>query len=270
MTRRSLIAAALGAPLASYGQMATRDVQAKPRGKPSGLPFNGWLVDIAEKAGLTHPVIYGDVDANAYILEAIGCGVAFIDYDNDGWLDIFVLSGLRWGGVPAGTSNRLYKNNRDGTFADVTEKAGLLYTGWTCGVTVGGLQQRRVRRHLRHRMGPQPALPQQRQRHVHRGHETGGPRRRRPALEHGLRLLRLRPRRQPRPLRLQLREVRPQEDSARPARRDNCNWRGVPVNCGPRGLPPGSCSLFHNNGDGTFTDVTGRFGHRQSRRAATD
>ena len=62
---------------------------------------------------------------SSYILEVVGCGVAFIDYDNDGWLDIFVLNGTRLEGAPAGATNRLYKNNRDGTFTDVTEKAGL-------------------------------------------------------------------------------------------------------------------------------------------------
>ena len=82
-------------------------------------------------------MIYGDPDHNAYILEAIGCGVAFLDYDNDGWLDIFVLSGTRWEGAPPGTTNRLYRNNRDGTFSDVTAAAGLLHTGWDSGVTVG-------------------------------------------------------------------------------------------------------------------------------------
>ena len=63
--------------------------------------------------------------------------MAFLDYDNDGWLDLFVLNGTRLEGAPPGTTNRLYKNNRDGTFTDVTEKAGLTRTGWASGVTVG-------------------------------------------------------------------------------------------------------------------------------------
>ena len=66
----------------------------------------------------------------------MGCGAAFLDYDNDGWLDIFVLSGTTIEGPP-GATNRLYKNNRDGTFTDVTEKAGLRRTGWASAVTVG-------------------------------------------------------------------------------------------------------------------------------------
>ena len=75
--------------------------------------------------------------SNKYIVESTGCGCAFIDYDNDGWMDLFVLSGTRLGGAPEGTTNRLYKNNRDGTFTDVTEKAGLHSLGWACGVCIG-------------------------------------------------------------------------------------------------------------------------------------
>ncbi len=54
----------------------------------------------------------------------MSCGAAFLDYDNDGWLDILVLSGSRFGDPPPDASNRLYKNNRDGTFTDVTERPG--------------------------------------------------------------------------------------------------------------------------------------------------
>jgi hypothetical protein len=53
------------------------------------------LTDIASQAGLTQPIIYGGVDTKSYIVEVVGCGIAFIDYDNDGWLDIFVLNGTR-------------------------------------------------------------------------------------------------------------------------------------------------------------------------------
>jgi hypothetical protein len=77
------------------------------------------------------------VDRKQYIVEVVGCGVAFSDFDNDGWMDLLVLSGTRLAGAPAGTPNRLYKNNRNGTFTDVTAKAGLLRTGWASAVTVG-------------------------------------------------------------------------------------------------------------------------------------
>jgi hypothetical protein len=66
--------------------------------------------------GLHAPIIYGGLDRKDYILETMGCGCAFLDYDNDGWLDIFILSATRFGTPPEGATNRLYKNNRDGTF----------------------------------------------------------------------------------------------------------------------------------------------------------
>ena len=81
--------------------MASRRVRPQPRGKPSGLPFHARFTDVAASAGLTAPVIYGPAGHMDYILESMGCGVAFLDYDNDGWLDIFLLSGTRREGTPA-------------------------------------------------------------------------------------------------------------------------------------------------------------------------
>src|SRR5262252_4266951 len=146
ITRRKLImtvAGAAGVALTGIGPnvfgqgISSRGVKAQPRGKPSGRPFLSRLTDVSKQAGLVHPVIYGGIDTKSYIIEVVGCGVAFIDYDNDGWMDLFVLSGTRLDGAPEGTTNRLYKNNRDGTFTDVTEKAGLHDVGWASAVCVG-------------------------------------------------------------------------------------------------------------------------------------
>ena len=112
-------------------------MKALPKGKPSGLPFHAKFTDIAAAAGLRAPTIYGGIDRKQQIIETTGCGCAFIDYDEDGWLDIFVLCGTRLEGDPEGATNRLYHNNRDGTFTDVTEKAGLLRTGWASAVCIG-------------------------------------------------------------------------------------------------------------------------------------
>ncbi len=79
----------------------------------------------ASSAGLTQTIFYGDSTHNTYIVEVNGAGCAFFDYDNDGWMDAFILGGRRLEGIPPGASNRLYHNNRDGTFTDVTAKAGL-------------------------------------------------------------------------------------------------------------------------------------------------
>src|SRR5207302_7944465 len=105
------------------------------RGKePHGLPY---FTDVAAKAGLTQPVVYGGVDHKKYILETNGCGIAFFDYDHDGWLDIFLPGGSRLEGAAPGATNRLYKNNRDGTFTEVTKKAGLERVAWVSGVCIG-------------------------------------------------------------------------------------------------------------------------------------
>src|SRR5438067_7882282 len=135
--RRDILAALAGAVACNGQGNSSRGVKPQPRGKPSGRPFLARFTDIAAEAGLRDPVVYGAVDAKTYIVEVVGCGVAFIDYDNDGWMDLFILSGTRLEGPPLGATNRLYKNNRDGTFTDVTVKAGLVRTGWASAVTVG-------------------------------------------------------------------------------------------------------------------------------------
>jgi enediyne biosynthesis protein E4 len=105
-----------------------------------GLPLGVRFVNVAKEAGLHAKTIFGAERKNKYLLETTGCGVAFIDYDNDGWLDIFFVNGTRFqldqltGPKPV---SRLYKNNRDGTFTDVTLKAGVARTGWGQGVCAG-------------------------------------------------------------------------------------------------------------------------------------
>jgi len=97
------------------------------------------FVDVARQAGLNAKTIFGGVKKNKYLLETTGCGVAFYDYDNDGWLDIFLVNGWRLEGFPKGEEPtcHLFKNNRDGTFTDVTVKAGLARSGWGQGVCIG-------------------------------------------------------------------------------------------------------------------------------------
>ena len=93
-------------------------------GQGVGVSF----VNVAREAGLKAKTIYGSENRNKYLIETTGCGAAFFDYDNDGWLDIFLVNGTRfesrWTPATAPVS-RLYKNNRDGTFTDVTAAAGV-------------------------------------------------------------------------------------------------------------------------------------------------
>ncbi len=239
--------------------MASRGVKATQRAKASGLPFNCRLTDVAAEAGLTAPVIYGGVDHNAYIVEAVGCGVAFLDFDNDGWLDIFVLSGTRWEGAPAGTTNRLYRNNRDGTFTDVTVKAGLVRTGWFSGVTVAdynndGFEDIFVtgwgHNVLYRNNGDGTFTDVTKQAGLASEEMRWGT---------GCSFVDY-----DRDGRLDLfvsRYLKFDPKAIPPAGSDpNCNFKGVPINCGPRGLPNDTHSLYHNNGDGTFTEVSRQAG----------
>src|SRR5262249_15065231 len=97
------------------------------------------FTDVTERAGLLAPIIYGGVEPKKYIIETKRCGVAFIDYDNDGLRDLLVLSGTRLEGFSDGKAptNRLYHNNRNGTFTDVTGRSGLNRSGWASAVCVG-------------------------------------------------------------------------------------------------------------------------------------
>src|SRR5256886_15838631 len=105
---------------------------------PAASPVQ--FVDVAREAGLTVPNVWGGADNKRYIIEAKGSGLAFFDYDNDGWLDIYLTNGTRLGEKwPEGKAptSQLFKNNRDGTFTNVTEKSGLARAGWQTGVCVG-------------------------------------------------------------------------------------------------------------------------------------
>jgi hypothetical protein len=234
--------------------MASRGAKPQPRGKPSGRPFHAHFTDVAAGAGLRAPTIYGQPDRVDYILETTGAGIAFFDYDNDGWLDILVLSGTRFGGAPAGTTNRLYQNNRDGTFTDVTAKAGLTRLGWAFGVTIGDYNNDGFEDVFITYWGQNVLY-----RNNGDGTFTDVTR------EAGL----LRPTRwgtgctwvdYDRDGHLDLFVsnylVFDPKRIPRTGQNPDCNWKGIAVNCGPRGLPPETNLLFHNNGDGTFSDVT--------------
>jgi len=239
--------------------VATHTAKPLARPAPSGRPFNAHFVDVAASAGLTAPTIYGGVESKKYILEATGCGCAFTDYDNDGWMDIFILSGTRLEEVPPGTTNRLYKNNRDGTFTDVTEKSGLAATGWASAVCVGDYNNDGFEDLFCTYFG---------QNRLYRNNGDGtftdvtkasGLWTDQTRWGAGCSFLDYN-----RDGHLDLfvsNYVRFSFEHAPVAGENvNCNWKGIPVECGPRGLPTGRHSLYRNNGDGTFTDVSQQTG----------
>ncbi|PYR95483.1 MAG: RNA-binding protein [Acidobacteria bacterium] len=226
------------------------------------------FVDVADRAGLRATSVYGGLDRKRFIIETNGAGVAFVDYDNDGWIDALVLSGVR---LESGTRematyapgtapvSHLYRNNRDGTFTDVTERSGLRLVGWASSVCAGDydndgwidLAVTYYGENVLYRNRGDGTFEDVTRR---AGLPTGGTR-----WGSGCTFL----------------------DYDRDGRADlfvanylrfdlaaapevgkgpNCVWKGVPVNCGPRGLPTDTNQLFHNNGDGTFSDVSARSG----------
>jgi hypothetical protein len=239
--------------------MASQDVKPLPRSKPSGLPFHARFVNVGREAGLRAPVVYGGVDNKDYILETMGCGAAFLDYDNDGWLDIVLLTGRRLEATPKEAIIRLYRNNRDGTFTDVTEKSGLGRSVWACGITVGdydndGFDDLFItcwgQNILFHNNGDGTFTDVTAKAGLlHDGVRYGT----------GCTWIDY-----DRDGNLDLFVSHYLVfDFAKilPAGKDpDCNWKGLAVNCGPGGLPQEGPRLYHNNGDGTFTDVTVKAG----------
>ena len=232
-----------------------RHVKAQAKGAKSGLPFHSHLTDVAAQAGLRQPTIYGPLDHKDYIMEAVGCGCAFLDYDNDGWLDVFVLCGTRRQSVPADATNRLYRNNRDGTFTDVTHEAGLTATGWASAVCVGdynndGFEDLFVTYYGQNRLfrnnGNGTFTDVTREAGLVNDSTRWGS---------GCTFVDLH-----RSGHLDLFVANYTGfDFSRvplPGSAANCSWKGVAVSCGPRGLPTGRHSLYRNNGDGTFRDVS--------------
>jgi hypothetical protein len=251
-TRRHLlqtVPAAL-APLLLPGQLRA----AAPAAKPAA-PFSRF-VDVAREAGLTDIMVYGEQDSFTYIVESMGTGCAFFDYDNDGWLDIFIPGGLRLKDTPANSGNRLYKNNRDGTFTDVTVKAGLAGRGWAQGVCVGdynndGFEDLFVTYYGQNKLYRNngdgtftDVTAQAGLLHPKTRYSTGCAfvdTNRSGHLDLFVSNY----------LEIDM-ENAPKPTMAVP----NCNYEGVPTMCGPEGLPKSRNYLYRNNGDGTFTDVS--------------
>jgi len=214
------------------------------------------FTDIAEQAGLTIENVFGGVNTKKYIIETTGTGVAIFDYDNDGWPDIFIVNGTKLEGFPSGKSpsNHLYRNNHDGTFSDVTEKAGLSATGWGQGVCVGdydndGWEDLYVTYYGTNRLyhNQQGVFTEVAQKAGVAGSgKSWGT---------GCAFVDY-----DRDGRLDLMVANYVDfdltTAPAPGERATCIWKGVPVMCGPRGLPGAKNILYHNRGDGSFEDVT--------------
>jgi hypothetical protein len=230
-------------------------------------PSTPWPVtftDVADRAGLTHQSIYGDADRKRFIVETNGCGTGFLDYDRDGWIDALVLSGTRfeprgraeitW---PAGSAplSRLYRNRHDGTFEDVTARVGLDRVGWASSVCAGDYDNdgwidffvtyfgRNVlyRNKAGARFEDATAAAGLAVSEVRWGsgcsfidYDRDG--------DLDLFVANY--------LRFDL------ASAPEPGQGANCVWKGIAVNCGPKGLPTDTNLFYRNRGDGTFENVS--------------
>jgi hypothetical protein len=210
--------------------------------------------DVAASMGLTAPNVYGGETTKRYILEMTGNGVALVDFDNDGWLDIFFVNGTRLEGGAGG--NRLYRNQGGGTFEDVTARSGITRTGWGQGVCAGDYDNDGRKDLFVTYYGTSNALYRNEGGGVFRdaGFPAGAQRwstgctfvdyDRDGDLDIffanyvGFDLAR----------------------AMTPGSNPFCFWKGLPVFCGPRGLPGGQNALFRNGGKGGFHDVSKQAG----------
>jgi hypothetical protein len=250
-------------PSGASRQAYEAPVRPAPKGIPSpvtGTPLGVQFEDVALKAGLTSKTIFGGEHRNKYLLETTGCGVAFFDYDQDDWIDIFLVNGWRLEGFPKGQEPicHLFKNNRDGTFTDVTLKAGLARSGWGQACCVGDYNNDGWNDLFVSYYGQNSLF-----RNNGNGTFTDVTK------EAGLTQDRLRWNSgctfldydKDGCLDLFVGNYIDFDVKTAPAPEDaNCTYKGIVVACGPPGLEGGKNLLYHNNGDGTFRDVSEKAG----------
>ena len=232
-------------------------------------PAPAWFVDEAGKAGIMVRNVNGGAEAKKYIIEATGSGVAIIDYDRDGWPDIFLINGSM---LPADgktspktepPTSHLFHNNQDGTFTDVTAKAGLTATGWGQGACVGDYdgdgyddifvtQYGKNRLYHNERNGTFKEVTEQAG-VAGSGQEWGT----------GCAFVDY-----DRDGRLDLVVANYVHFNLAktpvPGEAAGCMWKGTPVMCGPRGLESAPNILYHNLGGGKFADVSASSGIRKT------
>src|SRR5215216_1770111 len=231
-------------------------------------PANGDLgvsfSDVAAQAGISARTIYGDERKNKYLLETTGCGAAFIDYDNDGWQDVILVNGTRLGGLPQDQTptSRLYRNNANGSFTDVTQKSGINRTGWGQSVSVGDYDNDGFEDVFISYFGKNALYHNNGNGTFTDVAEKTGVANNRTMWGSGSAFVDY-----DRDGHLDLfvasyidldLKTAPVPESG------PCLYKGVMVACGPPGLTGGVNTLYRNNGDGTFTDVSDKTGIRKT------
>jgi hypothetical protein len=253
--------AVLCLPLGLFAQ-GMGGVKEKPRASPkANVKLTApeiHYVDVAEASGLTAANTYGGRDRKDYILEMTGNGVAIFDADNDGWPDLLFVNGTTLRPPAQPPVNRFYRNQGDGNFEDLTERTGLSASGWGQGVCAGDYDNDGYTdvfvTYYGHNVLYRNTSGKFADVTAEAGLPTSGSR-----WGSGCTFT----------------------DYDRDGRLDlfvsnylgfdlerakslggsrYCSWKGVSVFCGPRGFPTGASLLYHNEGNGRFSDVTEKAG----------
>jgi enediyne biosynthesis protein E4 len=221
--------------------------------QPNAVHFE----DIARQAGLTALNSYGGDKHKEFIIETTGNGAVIFDYDDDGWPDIFLPNGSRVEGFPEGQepSGHLYHNNQNGSFTDVTAIAGLAHPGWGQGACVADYDNDGYLDLLVTYWGQNILYHNNGDGTFTDVTEKAGLKTAKSEWSTGCSFLDYD--RDGRADLFVARYVDFSYDSVpRPGHGQWCKWKGINVMCGPRGLKTSVNALYHNNGDGTFSDVS--------------
>ena len=252
--------------LLSFAAISGAQNHSKSASKPVAHPYApgadhsspAWFENVAPQAGLTMQNVNGDPATKKYILETTGGGVAIFDYDRDDWPDIFLTNGKTLAGEPTPAkppTSHLYHNNRDGTFTDVTKAAGLDAPGWAQGVCAGdydndGFDDLYVTYYGKNRLYHNEGNGHFKDVAEQNGVAGDGTR-----WGSGCAFVDY-----DRDGKLDLMVADYVQFDLntipKPGEGLMCIWKGVPVMCGPRGLPYSTNLLYHNLGNGKFTDVS--------------
>ena len=260
-----LIGAALAAaPCSAQTPRTTRAAGAghSPYPATDAHPGPAWFVDVAQQAGLTVKNVNGGAETKRYILEATGSGVAIIDYDRDGWPDIFLVNGQALQPMDgagkdstAAPTSHLLHNNRDGTFTDVTASAGLTSVGWGQGACVGDYDNDGYDDIFVTGYGHNRLFHNEGNGHFKQVAEEAGVAGSGKEWGTGCAFVDY-----DRDGKLDIAVANyvhfDLAKTPKPGAEAGCIWKGVAVMCGPRGLPYAPNTLFHNLGNGRFEDVS--------------
>lgn len=234
-------------------------LSSRPAASPSLVQFS----DVAVRSGIKFVNVFGGAKAKRYLLETTGSGVAWIDYNRDGFPDLFFVNGTTIEGFPSGQAptNRLFRNNGDGTFTDVTTRAGLVHSGWGQGVCVGDYDDdgwddifvTYYGKNLLYHNNGNGTFSEV----AEKAGVAGDPSR----WNTGCAFVDY-----DRDGRLDLFIANYVDQGPdfrllpQPGSGQFCQYKGIPMACGPRGLKTGRNFLYRNNGDGTFSDVSEKAG----------